>query len=102
MAAAVSSLMRKAKAFMFGNVPMMIHCREFEEFLIDYLDGSLPKSQRLKFELHLKMCRECREYIVAFKRTIEVSKRAFADLDAPVPDDVPDDLVRAILDARDA
>ncbi len=81
---------------------MMISCREFEEFLIDYFEGSLPKRQRFVFEMHLKLCRECREYLVAFKRTIDISKRVFADLDEQVPDDVPDDLVRAILDAREA
>jgi anti-sigma factor RsiW len=94
--------MRKAKAFMFRSLPMMISCREFEEFLIDYFEGSLPKRQRFVFEMHLKLCRECREYLVAFKRTIDISKRVFADLDEQVPDDVPDDLVRAILDAREA
>ncbi len=100
MAAMATSAMRKAKAFMFRSLPMMINCREFEEFLIDYFEDSLPKRQRLVFEIHMKICRECREYLVAFKRSIEVSKRVFADLDEQVPDDVPEDLVRAIIDAR--
>ncbi len=101
MAAMATSVMRKAKAFMFRSLPMMINCREFEEFLIDYFEDSLPKRQRRIFEMHLRLCRECREYLVAFKRTIDVSKRVFTDLDEQVPDDVPEDLVRAILDARD-
>ncbi len=100
MAAMATSAMRKAKAFMFRSLPMMINCREFEEFLIDYFEDSLPKRQRLVFEIHMKICRECREYLVAFKRSIDVSKRVFADLDERVPDDVPEDLVRAIIEAR--
>ena len=100
MAALATSVMRKAKAFMFRSLPMMISCREFEEFLIDYFEDSLPKRQRLVFEIHMKICRECREYLVAFKRSIDVSKRVFTDLDEQVPDDVPEDLVRAIIDAR--
>jgi len=60
----------------------------------------LPKLQRRVFEFHLKVCRECRDYLAAYRRTIEVSKRVFDDADVPVPDDVPEDLVRAILDAR--
>ncbi len=100
MAAMATSVMQKAKAFMFRSLPMMISCREFEAFLIDYFDDSLPKRQRLVFEMHLKLCRECREYLIAFKRSIDVSKRVFTDLDEQVPDDVPEDLVRAIIDAR--
>lgn len=100
MAAMATSVMRKAKAFMFRSLPMMINCREFEEFLIDYFEDSLPKRQRLVFDIHMKICRECREYLVAFKRSIDVSKRVFADLDEEVPDDVPEDLVRAIIEAR--
>ncbi len=100
MAALATSVMRKAKAFMFRSLPMMINCREFEAFLIDYFDDSLPKRQRLIFEMHLKLCRECREYLIAFKRSIDVSKRVCADLDEPTPADVPEDLVRAIIDAR--
>ncbi len=101
MAELATTMMRKAKAFMFRNIPMMISCREFEEFLIDYFEDALPKRQRIVFEMHLKLCRECREYLIAFKRSIEISKRVFADFDEPVTADVPDDLVRAILDARD-
>lgn len=99
-AAPMSQIMRKAKGLMFKNVPMMINCREFESFMIDYFENSLPKRQRFVFDFHLMLCRECREYLVAYKRTIEVSKRVFADPDVPVPDDVPEELVRAILDAR--
>ena len=93
---------RTAKAFMFKSLPMMINCREFEEFLIDYFEDALPKRQRYVFEMHLKLCRECREYLTAFERTIELSKSAFDDPDGPTPDDIPEDLVRAILDARNA
>ncbi len=102
MTAMVARVMRKAKGFMFRSLPMMISCREFEGFLIDYFEGSLPKRQRLVFEMHLKLCRECREYLVAFERALEVSKRVFAGLDEPLPTDVPDDLIRAIMDAREA
>ncbi len=96
----MSRMMRNAKGIMFRNIPMMINCRDFENFMIDYIEGSLPKRQVRVFEFHLKLCRECGDYLAAYRRTIEVSKRVFADADAPVPDDVPEDLVRAILDAR--
>ena len=93
---------QKAKAIMFKSLPMMIDCRAFEEFLIDYFEDALPKRQRRVFEMHLKLCRECREYLAAFKRTLELSKHAFDDPEAPTPSDVPEDLVRAIIAARKA
>lgn len=83
-------------------MPLMITCRQFEEFILAYLESDLPARQQFVFELHLKVCRECRDYLAAYRCTIEISKRAFEDPDQPVPDDVPEDLVKAILAARDA
>ena len=97
-----SRLMRKMKGVMMNFVPGMITCVEFENFLIDYMEGDLPARQRRVFEFHLKVCRECREYLVAYKRTIEIAGRAYEDGAAPVPDEVPEDLVRAILAARNS
>ncbi|MGI9413925.1 MAG: anti-sigma factor family protein [Hyphomicrobiales bacterium] len=91
---------RTVKGLMLYRMPGMITCREFEDFMADYVDGSLPAGQRRVFELHLKICRECREYLAAYRRTIEVSARAFEDQTALVPPEVPEDLVQAIIDAR--
>ena len=44
----------------------------------------------------------CSRYLAAYRLTIEISKRAFEELDQPVPDDVPEDLVKAILAARNS
>lgn len=98
----VSTIMRKAKGVMLNHFPMMITCQEFEAFMLDYLEGILPARQRFIFEFHLRVCRECRDYLAAYRRSVEVSKQAFADGDAPVPSDVPEDLIQAILDARDS
>lgn len=96
----MTNLKRKAKGLMLNHIPLMINCQEFENFVLEYLEGSLPSRQRRIFEFHIKICRECRDYLAAYKRTIEVSQRLFNDGDAPVPDSVPEDLIRAILDAR--
>ncbi len=85
---------------MLKHGPMMITCREFEGFILSYLEDELSSRQRFVFELHLKLCRECRDYLAAYKRTIEVSQQAFDDPEAPVPPEVPEDLVKAVLDAR--
>ena len=94
-------LMRWLRAMMLNRMPLMITCREFEDFILAYLEGELPERKRFVFELHLKVCRDCRDYLAAYRRTMEVSKRAFAQPDDPVPEAVPEDLVKAILAARE-
>jgi hypothetical protein len=39
-------------------------------------------------------------YLHGYQETIKLGKAAFADADAPVPQDVPDELVQAILPSR--
>jgi anti-sigma factor RsiW len=79
----------------------MITCREFEDFVLQYLDDELPARQRAMFEFHLRICRECREYLAAYQRTVEIGRAAFKDANETVPEDVPEDLVKAILEARE-
>lgn len=86
---------------MMRHLPDMITCAEFEEFILSYLQGTLPDKQRRRFERHIRFCRECREYLEAYRRTVEIEKVVFEKLDAQVPDDVPEDLVQAVLKARD-
>lgn len=94
--------LRWMRGMMQKHMPLMITCQQFEDFILAYLEGELPKRQQFVFELHLKICLECRDYLAAYRRTVEVSKRAFEEPEQPVPDEVPEDLVKAILAARDA
>jgi anti-sigma factor RsiW len=89
------------KGFMLRRIHNMITCEEFESFILDYLDDGLPAAQKITFELHLKICAECREYLAAYKNTIGLCKAVLRGPHVPVPDDVPEDLIKAILDARD-
>ncbi|WP_420346665.1 anti-sigma factor family protein [Pelagibius sp.] len=95
-----SRTLRFMKGLMLRNLPLMITCREFEEFLLDYLEGNLPRGQRRIFDLHLAICRECRDYLAAYKETMTLGKRAFDDPAAALPKDVPEDLITAVLEAR--
>jgi anti-sigma factor RsiW len=92
-------LLRRAKGAMLKHMHRMITCTEFEDFVLRYLDGELSARQRSVFELHLRLCRECREYLAAYRRTIEVVREA-RSADEALPDDVPEDLIKAILEAR--
>ena len=81
----------------------MLTCTEFESFILAYLEDELPGRQRRVFEFHLKICRECRDYLAAYRCTVALGKAAMReDPSAPVPDAVPEDLIKAVLDARNA
>lgn len=91
---------RWLKGQFLKRVHNMITCKEFEDFVLRYLEGELSNKQRSVFEWHLRLCRECREYLAAYQRTQEIAAAVLAPPSAPVPDDVPEDLITAILDAR--
>jgi len=93
--------MRRLKGVMLKRVHGMITCREFEEFINAYLDDELTSKERTRFKMHLFMCRECRDYLAAFERTIEVGSAVFNSSDEPVPNDVPESLINTILKIRE-
>lgn len=95
-----SKFWRVMKGAMLRNMPLMITCQQFEDFLLDYLEGNLPAGQRRIFEFHIAICRECREYLAAYKESMKLGKRAFEDPEAPLPGAVPEDLIDAIMAAR--
>lgn len=84
------------------KLPLMLTCAEFEEFVLDYLEGSLPATQRAVFKMHLFLCKDCQRYLAAYEHSVAMGKAAFEDPDAAVPYDVPEDLVQAILAAKRA
>lgn len=75
-------------------------CREFAEFMADYLSGELPAETQTEFERHLSICPNCRVYLDGYKTTVKLGRTAFADPAAELPPAVPEELVRAILAAR--
>jgi anti-sigma factor RsiW len=77
-----------------------VKCREFAEFIADYLSGELPAEPRAAFDRHLSRCQNCHAYLSNYRQTIALGRSAFAADDADVPADVPDDLVKAILASR--
>jgi anti-sigma factor RsiW len=74
-------------------------CREVAYFLADYLSNALAADVRAQFEQHLSVCPNCQAYLATYRVTIELGRRAFATPDADAQTEVPDDLVRAILNA---
>jgi anti-sigma factor (TIGR02949 family) len=76
-------------------------CRELLDFLMAYLDGELGSRERERFDRHLEVCPDCVRYLETYRETIRL-ERLCREPDAPVPGDVPEELVRAVLAARRA
>ncbi len=78
-----------------------MNCREFTEFLHEYLFGNLPEEERAEFDRHLAECPWCVAYLDNYRKTIQLGQAAFAEPeDAPPPPDAPEELIQAILAAR--
>jgi anti-sigma factor RsiW len=77
-----------------------VTCRELADFIMDYLTGELPQGEREVFERHLVCCADCEEYLRQYVFTVDAAKRAFACEEDDLPAEVPEELVRAILEAR--
>lgn len=58
---------------------MIPSCREMTEIVTDYVEGRLSPFERLRFELHLGLCRGCRAYL----RQMRLTARALGRLSAP-------------------
>jgi len=78
------------------KMPLMISCRDFEDFIIQYFEDELPWSKRFIFKAHLKVCKECRDYLAAYRLSMAAMKEALVQEELPA---VPEDLVKAILAA---
>jgi anti-sigma factor RsiW len=75
-------------------------CKQLTEFIADYRSGALPPAVRAEFEAHLAACPDCVRYLQTYEDTIRLARGAFAATDDPLPADVPEKLVHAILAAR--
>lgn len=75
-------------------------CREVTEFLTEYFSGELPPDPRRAFEKHLETCQECVAYLKNYEETVKLGKAVFRHPDERVSDEVPEELVQAILAAR--
>lgn len=76
-------------------------CREFAEFIDSFIAEGLSHDEAQEFQRHLAVCKDCVNYLDTYRRTIAMSRRAFAQMpEASVPKEVPEDLIKAILASR--
>ena len=69
-------------------------CQQLIDFIMSYLDRELPADQRAEFDRHLAVCPPCVNYLRTYERTVLLAK---ASTNEPVPEEVPESLVQAIL-----
>ena len=75
-------------------------CRDFTDFLSDYIDGDLAPAACAHFEAHLRECPDCQTYLRNFRETIRIGKAVCKEEHDALDDHVPEELVQAILAAR--
>jgi len=88
------------KRLMTKYIPGMLTCQEVDDFLYDFHQGNLSFSQQARFKMHIFMCPECRTYVKDYKDTVRLSKEGFTVAE-PI-EKVPEDLILAILKARES
>lgn len=76
----------------------MMSCSEITELVTAYLDRRMPLSQRMAFRMHMLMCPHCRRYLRQVRATVALTGKLPTE---PVPEEVREDLVRALLAIRD-
>ena len=69
-----------------------LSCQEFVELVTDYLEGTLPEEQRLRFEEHVSRCDGCNVYLEQIRQTVAVAGRL-------TEDDLSPEAERALLHA---
>ena len=69
----------------------MLTCRQVAELVTDYAEGHLGRWDRLRFQLHLGLCRNCRAYL----RQLRATARALGHLPPPaLPSELEQELAR--------
>ena len=48
-------------------------CRELVELVTAYLDGSLSRRDRARFDAHIDGCDHCTDYLAQFRETIRLT-----------------------------
>lgn len=71
-------------------------CQQLVELLLDFVDGSLPESERCDLERHVCACPPCRVYLDTYKQTIRLTRELPCE---PLPEALEERL-RAVLSLR--
>lgn len=69
-----------------------LSCEDVNQFIIDYLEGTIPARTRTKFEVHLAKCPNCGLYFEQYLQTVDLVRD-----DGALEMDLPEELVESTL-----
>jgi len=64
---------------------MLRDCEEIRDFLMDFLDNELPRTDSIIFRIHLLLCSRCRLYMNRYNTSVKIAQNI---LDDPPPDEL--------------
>jgi predicted anti-sigma-YlaC factor YlaD len=70
----------------------VLTCRDLIELATDYNEGRMSMLERIRFDMHVLMCRNCRAWVRQLKETVNVLG---ALPDEPIPPELEADLLAA-------
>jgi anti-sigma factor RsiW len=70
-------------------------CRELVELVTEYLEGTLPRRDRRRFEAHLKKCEWCGRYLEQIREVVRTLGRLTEET---IPPRARDELLVAFRD----
>ena len=73
----------------------MLTCKDLTELITEYLEGRMGLMKRIRFQMHLGMCRHCRNYLRQMRGTIDVLGR-IPEVSAPM--EVEEELLKRFRD----
>jgi anti-sigma factor RsiW len=76
-----------------------LNCNEMVELVTDYLEGSMPDADRMRFEAHLSTCEGCTNYLHQMRETIRITGRLTPD---QIPPEQQDALRSAFRDWKNS
>jgi predicted anti-sigma-YlaC factor YlaD len=68
----------------------MLTCNEVTELVTDYLEGRMGLADRMRFQMHVGMCKHCRAYLRQMRATVAALGQMPEDTE--MPEDVRDEL----------
>jgi predicted anti-sigma-YlaC factor YlaD len=74
-------------------------CQELVEVITEYLEGTLPESDRVRFDAHLTSCASCREYLDQMRALVRLTGKLTVKSIEP---STRDTLLRSFRRWRDA
>ena len=65
-------------------------CQQAVELVTDYIEGSMSRADRRRFEAHLSSCPHCTAYLAQMRTTIELTGRLRSE---DLPSEVSEELL---------